>query len=461
MINWKLCVEDYGKIKYAEIELAPLTLFVGDNNSGKSYLMSILWGIVTLGESVLFRDLPRRRNKSYIELKDYVIEQLIYAFNERKEVEINLDDKYDLISDIINQQLKKNKDELINQIFNSQDVTIRNLSIQIYPGVLPKCTISIEKEDFVIKINNISRKIRKMVLDSLKAGNLNQILADLIIRVLILSILDIKESGFNEMSSESIFFPAARTGFMLTKDTINTFSRNRIFDNILIDELEEKDSEIQPFTKPIIQFLDRINQLTFEQKGDKKYQDIIKSIEDSIIGGKLEISQSPNKEISYLPANREDKGLPLRITSAVVTELAPLVLLLKHKSNITKIFYEEPEMCLHPQLQKEMGKILCRLVNSQTHVIATTHSDLILQHINNMIKLKNSPKKESIFERYNYMEIDTIDANQVRVYQLMPLLDGFTEVSQIHPDKYGFTIPTFNNALDKITDEIYAIEDEE
>lgn len=457
MINWKLYVEDYGKIKHAEIELAPLTLFVGDNNSGKSYLMSILWGIVTLGESVLFSDLPRLRSKSYRELKGYVMEQLVYVLNEKKKVEINLDDKYDLISDIINQQLRKNKDKLINQIFNSQDVTIGNLVIQICSEVLPKCTISMEGEALVFKINTIPLRIRKKTLDSI----VFETVADIIIRRLMLNILDIKESILNEMSPDSIFFPAARTGFMLTKDTINTFSRKRIFDNILIDAFGEKESEIQPFTKPIIQFLDSINQLTFEKKGDKKYKDIIKSIEDSIIEGRLEISQSPNKEISYLPTNKKDKGLPLRITSAVVTELAPLVLLLKHKSKIAKIFYEEPEMCLHPQLQKEMGKILCRLVNSQTYVIATTHSDLILQHINNMIKLKNSSKQKSIFERYGYTEIDVIDSNQVRVYQLMPLLNGFTETRQIHPDEYGFNIPTFNNALDKITAEIYAIEDEE
>ncbi len=35
----KLIIEDFGKIKKAEIDISPLTLFVGDNNSGKSYLL--------------------------------------------------------------------------------------------------------------------------------------------------------------------------------------------------------------------------------------------------------------------------------------------------------------------------------------------------------------------------------------------------------------------------------------
>lgn len=44
-MSYKLIVENYGKIEKAELEVAPLTLFVGDNNSGKSYLLSLLWAL--------------------------------------------------------------------------------------------------------------------------------------------------------------------------------------------------------------------------------------------------------------------------------------------------------------------------------------------------------------------------------------------------------------------------------
>ncbi len=45
--SWALKVERFGKIKRAEIEIAPLMLFVGENNSGKSYMMSLLWGLLS------------------------------------------------------------------------------------------------------------------------------------------------------------------------------------------------------------------------------------------------------------------------------------------------------------------------------------------------------------------------------------------------------------------------------
>ena len=55
-MHWKLEVQEYGKIEYAEIAMAPLTLFVGDNNSGKSYLLTLLWGIKNLGVEGLLGD---------------------------------------------------------------------------------------------------------------------------------------------------------------------------------------------------------------------------------------------------------------------------------------------------------------------------------------------------------------------------------------------------------------------
>ena len=41
--KWTLHVENLAKIESADVTIAPLMCFVGDNNSGKSYLMSILW----------------------------------------------------------------------------------------------------------------------------------------------------------------------------------------------------------------------------------------------------------------------------------------------------------------------------------------------------------------------------------------------------------------------------------
>lgn len=48
MNKWTLHVEEFGKIEKADIQVSPFTLFIGDNNSGKSYIMALLYGFLTL-----------------------------------------------------------------------------------------------------------------------------------------------------------------------------------------------------------------------------------------------------------------------------------------------------------------------------------------------------------------------------------------------------------------------------
>ena len=75
-MGWRLKVSGYGKIESAEIETAPLTLFVGDNNSGKSYLMSLLWGIRNLGGELLYANVNSEKTETYDRLWSWVKKQV-------------------------------------------------------------------------------------------------------------------------------------------------------------------------------------------------------------------------------------------------------------------------------------------------------------------------------------------------------------------------------------------------
>ena len=42
MINNRLSIKNFGPIKRADIDIAPLTVFIGSNNSGKSYIAKLI-----------------------------------------------------------------------------------------------------------------------------------------------------------------------------------------------------------------------------------------------------------------------------------------------------------------------------------------------------------------------------------------------------------------------------------
>lgn len=38
-------VRDFGKIEYAEVDMDSFSVFVGNNNSGKTYMMQLIYGL--------------------------------------------------------------------------------------------------------------------------------------------------------------------------------------------------------------------------------------------------------------------------------------------------------------------------------------------------------------------------------------------------------------------------------
>ena len=137
-------------------------------------------------------------------------------------------------------------------------------------------------------------------------------------------------------------------------------------------------------------FLDAMN-ITVSQEGGERNQKLLHWIQAEMSHGKVNYRDAMNQNIEYYPEGLE-RGLPLRAVSAVVTELTPLMLLLQYQKNLDFICYEEPEMCLHPQLQLQMAKLLVRMVSAGITIVATTHSDIILQYINNACVLSSLGK---------------------------------------------------------------------
>lgn len=66
MNRWTVHVEDFGKIEKADVEIAPLTMFVGDNNSGKSYMMTLIYGLLSV--RFFMRVSDSRLNQKHIKI---------------------------------------------------------------------------------------------------------------------------------------------------------------------------------------------------------------------------------------------------------------------------------------------------------------------------------------------------------------------------------------------------------
>ncbi|WP_300809356.1 AAA family ATPase [uncultured Acetatifactor sp.] len=423
---------------------------MGDNNSGKSYLMSLLWGIRNLGGELLYADETMEITETYGRLRCWVKKQIETA-REQGVHTVLASEIGDELQSVLQERINQNRDKFVKAIFNSSDVEIEELQIELtgLAGVSLDFIVREYGRNMGVAITNTGNDGVELALSEKEraTGILEEKTGRYFVNTLMALVLD-SHGGFNR----EIYFPAARTGFMLTKDIINKVSRRTTF-NVAAEQ-----ETMVPFVRPINQFLDVINDLTFDGESNEDFKEIVQYLENGMADGTVEMSALPNKEAMYVP-NGKTSGMPLRITSAVVTELSPLILILKYKRYVDALFYEEPEMCLHPQLQQKMGRVLCKMVNAGVQMNVTTHSDIILQHVNNMIRLSGREDREEICHQLGYMARDLLSPQKVKVYQLKAVAGGKTKVEELNCGENGFAVPTFNDALDRIMDEAYVIQE--
>src|SRR4051812_49105093 len=65
---WSVRIDDFGKIGEATIEMSPLVILVGKNNTGKSYIASLLWALLNFEETFLEKDAWRTPPSWFAEL---------------------------------------------------------------------------------------------------------------------------------------------------------------------------------------------------------------------------------------------------------------------------------------------------------------------------------------------------------------------------------------------------------
>jgi predicted ATPase len=203
------------------------------------------------------------------------------------------------------------------------------------------------------------------------------------------------------------YLPAARSGILQGHKAL-TASIVRKIPFAGIEELE-----IPSFPGVVADFLSSVIALP-ERKG--RLFKLSQELEEELLKGEIEAKSLEGKysypEIKY---RFHELELPLHRASSSVSELAPLILYLKYYVEPGSVLIiEEPEAHLHPENQRLLAKYLVRLVRSGVHVLVTTHSDYLLEQLNNFIllsRLKPEKRKEQ-----GYREDDYLIPDEVAVY---------------------------------------------
>ena len=194
--------------------------------------------------------------------------------------------------------------------------------------------------------------------------------------------------------------PASRPAHYLPADRTGVMHAHRAVLGSLVGRASSTGSP-QDGPSPVLSgvLTDFLQQLL--ELGDRRYRisglrALAARLEQEILKGAVRSRQSETGYPSFLyrPDDWKD-DLPLMNTSSMVSELAPVVLYLRDvvRPGDTLII-EEPESHLHPAMQVEFTHVLAAAVKAGIRVVITTHSEWVLETLANLVRLSALPKNQ-------------------------------------------------------------------
>ncbi len=509
MVNATMFNLEVGKlaiIKNAKIDLKPFTIFFGKNNTGKTYLAYLIYGIGKIGnrvESVKLLDRHDIRFLNIIDLKP--LEDSLQKFMEGKfdeidsyTFEINVDQIYEysiaskFVSKIFNTSIKcenikfkfynmpaklrinfyiKSIDDIPKEVpipkFIVEHLRQYFTEIEVKP-VLFSFFRSAKDHHFVLgihfgyrldKANNLvdlhifltpSKKFKKevSVMKDIKTW-----IYDGINEILIYYAQDI----IGENIKDVIFIPAPKSGIYLLRKALfrkgleETLEKGEI--KIIKEGEADKDISL-PLPKPVIDF---VKLTLFENlKIDEEFKDLVDFGEKNIIHGFLEYNPEVD-EVFYRPRRMKKISIPPQMSSALVVESIPLLTFLRYgiikKGNL--VIIEEPEAHLHPDAQRNLVRLLVRMVNRGIYILLITHSPYVLQQINNCILLHNldEEKRQKFLKKHGYTTDDKLNPDLVSAYLFELDRWGYSRVKPLKIDEEGIPYDAFFATLMELSKE--------
>lgn len=428
--------KDFGPIAEGSVEVKPFTVLVGPNNSGKSFLSTLLYCAasypsISAGGSKLFPrggfysvDFVGSRREN--ELEEMLAEEL------NKQVETSrgtparvklgaTQGQRRVLREIMHYYLEKYAESVVLDLERclgghlSDFIRYRNraarqqmeISIQ-GKGVGWHVRIVHEKgEESAIRVTRIPgvNKLVKDINRVLLSGPGTSITADLFRRndnkvyedaVTILASLVMRTTHnflFDDIPPNRHYLPAARSGIMQSHKTVAA---------VLVGNaawVGTRRMDLPQMSGLVTDFIVQLLSLSPERRSIPRRSELFggqeekwaslrnaaSNLEQNILHGQI-VMQSKDNSYPEILYRVGDFLTPLGRISSMVSELAPVVLYLRHVLQPNDyMLIEEPEAHLHPQSQRQFAHVLAELSNA-VDVTLTTHSDYFLTEINNLIR---------------------------------------------------------------------------
>ncbi|OBQ29762.1 MAG: hypothetical protein AN483_08825 [Aphanizomenon flos-aquae MDT14a] len=443
----KIKFSNLGSIQETELDLRPLTVIIGPNNSGKTYIAYSTYGLWQRARSSLSL---RRDNKSEPELKPEEHDKWSLK------IDHNLLDFF--IRDIEKTAKRFGEDKYfgVQQFF--QDSSRKLFSTTSFEMIISQQEVEdainqLIHKDAIPLTDEISLKLTRkedVLFFEIQPKN-EELSKNQTLHFTNRFITNRFISSVAEVLFSNIFpFPAERNAFINIYKILET-KRYRILkqkqrESFINSTSEEKFGLPQPliaidirYPQPVEDFLDFLSEIELQEttkinsSNKNEFQKLADEIEKQLQNKNktnLKPTKLGGKDIKVLVK----KGLEIDLynASSSIKQLAPLLLYLRYRASKGDfLVIDEPEMNLHPESQAKLLEALSILVNLGVRILLTTHSPYVMAHLDNLVNgnhenpelLKRQSSYLYLQDERAFLPIDKVSAYEMKDNKLVSLND--------------------------------------
>ena len=453
----RVAVKDFGPIAEASVELKPLTVFIGPNNSGKSYLALTVYCLsrALFGDSS-FTSLQTigGRHHSWPEFPPKLLErtgqELKKAWPNAESLArgpIKVGDLSNDMQDVLVEATRSFADSLSysvsRELQRCYGTEIHGLVRREAALSAPQLQVGISASDgsflWEMQATEPELSTKNWVVNLLEHAINNRdvglpmaSLADTPDDFLHIAASQLVWPILRDLISGAHYMPASRSGILQGHKTLA---------GLIVGSASR--AWLQPMEIPRLAGVvtDLIQSLLFldpHRVTKNPSHQVAEFLEREVTRGSVGLDRRVEyPEIYY--ENESGKFL-LHQVSSMVSEVAPIVLFLKYLVRPGQLFIiEEPESHLDAGNQRKLARAIAMLINSGVKVLITTHSDFFVNQINNLLLLSQIPARSRAARKYSANEV--LDPDNVGAYLFRNGEDGSrVETLEVTADS---GIPTF------------------
>jgi predicted ATPase len=382
-----LSVKNFGPIREGAVKLRPLTILIGPNNAGKSYLGTAAYALWKAFERAYwFPPVPSTSRK--------------LSNPERERLDKFVNDFVERMPHALANELQRCFGASLEELVRAGASQPLSFTVQ---QDRPFFNLEFRETGNQLRLRTKTRDLPELPFDRSGAS-------DWLPRDLDFSYRLIRDL-FPFLSSTAFYLPAARSGILQGHKAL----ASSLLERLPLVGIERFD--IPRLSGVVADFISNLLRLEPRRRRTHSFP-VVQFLEEKLCKGSLEISARDSKflypEIHYQQKQTGARSLPLHRTSSMISEVAPVILFIKYliKPNDFMIL-EEPEAHLHPDNQRLMARVVARLVRDGVRVLITTHSDYFVHQVSNLVRMKTIP---TLREKMGYDERECLAVEDLGAY---------------------------------------------